>query len=636
MTILAKLQHLYLLKKDTKFNYSENSDAQEAFKCLREKLVSAPILAFPDFSKRMILQCDASNYSVGFVLSQIQNGSERVIAYGSKMLTDAQKKYPSVEKEALAIVYGVEHYRPFLYGLCFEIVTDCQPLKWLMTRKNLNPRLMRWALMLQSYNFIITHRPGKKNSNADSLSRLISNVENLPPTIDNSNFLVKHQRKDPFLMSIITYLHKEELPKNYSSTFKTIAQNCFLENNILHYKREKVGSKKQHLVFIPKSLRTDVCEAYHNDPLSGHFGFGRTFQKIQSKYFWVDMKKHIKNWCQACTECTILKTPNKRPRAPLVPIPVNFPWEKVHVDVAGPLNETDSGNTHFIEFIDSFTKYNECVAISDTSAANVARIFYNEIVCRHSCPNYLISDQGANFLSKLVKEVTKILNVTKLQSVAWNPKCNGQVEKQHRTLKQTLRFYASTHRNWDSFIPSALFAYRTGVHAATGYSPFFLNYGRDCRLPLDTVLTYPVSKYTDYRDFTQDLVLKLRNAWNITYDNIRKSKERYKEIYDRTAVDVNYQPGDKVFIYQQNVNKSSSRTFAIDYKGPMRVVQVELPNLYVKTIPDNDKPPKKVHADNVRMCHDLFLPWFTKTPPNLSNSADNVPANARYNLRPRN
>lgn len=158
-----------LLNKDKKFEW--NIQCQSAFETLKEKLISAPILAYPDTSKSFILTCDASDSAVGYVLGQIDDENrEYVICYGGKSLSTDQKKFNTTEKECLAVLEGIAAFRPYLVHSRFTVVTDHKALVWLQTAKHTG-RLERWALKLQEYNFQIVHRPGKSNLVADALSR---------------------------------------------------------------------------------------------------------------------------------------------------------------------------------------------------------------------------------------------------------------------------------------------------------------------------------------------------------------------------------------------------------------------------------------------------------------------------------
>ncbi|MGL4388093.1 MAG: reverse transcriptase domain-containing protein, partial [Brevinema sp.] len=160
-----------LLIKGTEFKWDK--EQQNAFEYLKEKLTTAPLLQYPNFNRQFTLTTDASNYAIGSVLSQTNDNSDLPVAYASRTLNNTEINYSTIEKELLAIVWSVEHFRPYLYGRKFRVITDHKPLKFLLnTKPPASSRLMRWRLKLEEYDFEIIYKEGKTNLNADSLSRI--------------------------------------------------------------------------------------------------------------------------------------------------------------------------------------------------------------------------------------------------------------------------------------------------------------------------------------------------------------------------------------------------------------------------------------------------------------------------------
>jgi hypothetical protein len=158
------------LKKDTKDEWEE--EQENAFQTLQQKLMSQPILQYPDSSKEFILTTDASNEGAGSILSQGEIGKDRPIVYASHSFNKAEKNYTTVEKKLSAIVWGIEYLRPYLYGRKFKVMSDHKPLTWIMSVKGTGSRLLRWRLQLEEYDYEIVYKPGLQNSNADALSRI--------------------------------------------------------------------------------------------------------------------------------------------------------------------------------------------------------------------------------------------------------------------------------------------------------------------------------------------------------------------------------------------------------------------------------------------------------------------------------
>lgn len=160
----------HLLQKDVPFLF--DAACKSAFTELKNALMSDPILRYPNFEEPFLLTTDASAFAIGAVLSQGPVNKDLPIAYASRTLCSAETKYSTIERELLAIVWAVKHFRPYLFGRKFTLITDHRPLTWLFSIKDPGSRLARWRLKLEEYNYKIEHKPGKINKNADALSRI--------------------------------------------------------------------------------------------------------------------------------------------------------------------------------------------------------------------------------------------------------------------------------------------------------------------------------------------------------------------------------------------------------------------------------------------------------------------------------
>ena len=203
------------------FTWSEED--HKAFETLRTCLVTPPILAFPNFNLEFLLFTDACDYGIGAVLSQLQDGKEVVIAYASRQLQKAEIKYPTVEKEALAIIFAIKQFRQYLLDEPFTVISDHRPLQWLQDQKDVNGRLGRWAIALSAVNYKIRYRPGRIHQNADCLSRLkVASIQ----TVDIPRLpeIVKQQRTDETCVMIRNYLLTGQLPTDCQHNFPTWAK----------------------------------------------------------------------------------------------------------------------------------------------------------------------------------------------------------------------------------------------------------------------------------------------------------------------------------------------------------------------------------------------------------------------------
>jgi transposase InsO family protein len=186
--------------------------------------------------------------------------------------------------------------------------------------------------------------------------------------------------------------------------------------------------------------------------------------------------------------------------------------------------------------IDHFSKWVEAVPIPDQSAPTIARAVVTKIFSRHGVPKMLLSDQGRNFTSDLVKEVCNLLGVTKLYTSPYNPKCNGQVDNFHKTLHSSLAYFLEgSGQDWEHYVDYVLWAYRSQPHSVTKFSPYYLLYGREMAGPNDKFLEAYIrkkNKTSDAQEAVKELAKKLKEAQKVAWDNIRKGKETQKKYHD--------------------------------------------------------------------------------------------------------
>jgi hypothetical protein len=361
-----------LLKKNAKFEWLGEQEALQ-------KLMSQPLLQYPDFSKEFILSTNASNEGIGAVLAQGQLEKELPIAYASRSLNMAERNYSTSEKELLVIVRSTKHFRPYLYGRKFKITTDHKPLMWIMNVKDPSSRLLRWRIKLEEYDYEIIYKKGALNTNANALSRV----------------------------NEITAEKETPLPPE-----------------------------------ISEELKKQILYEYHDAPLGGHRGMNRTIDAIKGKYSWKNMKREIEVYVRKCKSCQTNKTLGSQKRVPMeISTTASKPFEKCSLDIVGPLSETQKGNKYILTFQDELSKFFIATPIPRQDAETITKEFVEQVILKVGTPNKILTDQGSNFLSEIFKNTCKMLKIKKLQTTAYHPESNGGLERSHRVLKEYLRHY---------------------------------------------------------------------------------------------------------------------------------------------------------------------------------------------------
>ncbi|CAF0956113.1 unnamed protein product, partial [Brachionus calyciflorus] len=327
--------------------------------------------------KDILIACDKG---LGGVLCQEKDGVENVVHYISRVLQPAEKKWSGREKEALGILWSCETFRPFIIGTSFIVETDHESLKWLMNAKS-PARLVRWALRLSEFDFEIRYKRGSKNTNADGLSRLADQNEELQPV--SEGFLA------------ISEIGKTQHGRR---TKERSSDNRFLTLN------------EKNLLLVPQHLIQIILEHYHCEELT-HVGRDKLFTLIKAKFYWGGMYEDVRRYVQACIKCNMFKKPQPTNQGLLQPIRSSYPFEIVGMDIVGPLRRTSRGFRYILVIVDYFTNWVEACALKSLEAAEVVERFYQSIITRHGCSNKIITDQGTQFTSDLFKKLCSKLKI---------------------------------------------------------------------------------------------------------------------------------------------------------------------------------------------------------------------------------
>jgi hypothetical protein len=244
------------------------------------------------------------------------------------------------------------------------------------------------------------------------------------------------------------------------------------------------------------------------------------------------------------------------------------------VDIVGPLPKTKSENTHILVFTEYLTKWVEAFPISTTDTPTIAKIFVEEIICRHGAPKRLLSDRGTNFMSQFLSNVCNILGTERNFTTAYHPQTDGLTERFNKTLADMISMYVSTdNRDWDECLPYILFAYRTSMQESTLEKPFYLLYGREPRLPIDVSFQPQDTNPPDPEDFRTKLISRIEKTRKIARENILRAQEKQRKQYVRKGKSRFFEVGSQVWIFTPIVKKGTARKFAHQWFGPYRIIK---------------------------------------------------------------
>uniref|UniRef100_A0A3P9MR97 Gypsy retrotransposon integrase-like protein 1 n=1 Tax=Oryzias latipes TaxID=8090 RepID=A0A3P9MR97_ORYLA len=572
---------------------------QSVLEQLIDCLTTPPVLGFPDFSQPFILHTDASNKGLGAVLYQRQDGKLRVIAYGSRTLTAAEKNYHlhSGKLEFLALKWAVtEKFRDYLYyAPSFTVYSDNNPLTYVLSTAKLNATGCRWVAELADFHFTVKYRPGKENIDADSLSRMpldmevfmeecsqemlydvigatteavknqdicsavwsmgLSSTTTTPTdksitqlTIDQIN---ADQRKDQIIGVIIH--HKLAGQKPTSSQLKGLSPKvtCLLrewdklhidETGVLY--RETLNRKQ---LVLPEKHKNKVLQELHNE--MGHQGVDRTTSLVRDRFYWPHMQKDIEDYVMRKCVCLKQKKPQHETKAPITNIVTTHPFELVSLDFLH-LDKCSGGYEYILIIIDHFTRFAQAYATTSKSGKTAADKLFNDYALRFGFPTRIHHDQGGEFENQLFSQLNKYCGVTGSRTTPYHPQGNGQVERFNRTLLQMLRTLTDKQKsNWKESLNKLIFAYNCTRSEVTGFSPFYLLYGRSPRLPIDALFGLnPKQGDSDRHCYVKKWKQGMEEACEIARDSAQKAASKSKRNYKSNIKIPTLRPGDRVLI----------------------------------------------------------------------------------------
>ncbi|MBW0543452.1 hypothetical protein O181_083167, partial [Austropuccinia psidii MF-1] len=539
---------------------------EDAFRIMKEKLTSAPVLACPDFDREFTLHCDASTLGLGAILTQEFDDGEKVIAYASRSLSKPERNYSVTELECLCVLWAIERFRCYIDGYRFTVMTDHSSLKWLDNLRDPVGRLGRWAVRLQQYDYKIVHRKGKENEAPDALSRapVVEDAMQDVPIVDLIS--ITEDIGDQWYVKMMCLIR--ENPAAYP--LWRLEKNQLYKKIFNGFRAEAVWVK-----VVPKELRTKVYEECHDSPLSGHFGFFKTFNRVRQRYYWPKMREDIMGYIEKCHTCLQFR-PN--PGLPAGKMGkqrvVTAPMQVIASDLI-VLTKSSSGYTHVVVSTCLFSKYVWVRPLRSATSAAVARHLEEDIFLKYGVPQKLICDNGSEFIGKSVKDLSENYKVEICHSFKYHPQANP-TERYNRTLKNMIsKYLGDNQRSWEKNLQKHVKAINTAVHEVTLRTPHFLMFGKefvDCGNNWDEDLNLNEAQPPSFEDMKKNMSEIQEDVQN----KINVSFERNALRYNLRRREVEFNIGQTV--YRRNYVKSNTaahfnKKLAPKYLGPYKITK---------------------------------------------------------------
>ncbi|GAA5938005.1 hypothetical protein JCM1841_002915 [Sporobolomyces salmonicolor] len=634
-------------KKRTAIEWTQG--CQHAFDSVKEALARTALLHHPKPFHPFVIDCDASGQNVGAILQQDVDISFdrhqsfdlskyaktlkplhlRPVAYESRRLSPTEQRYPAQECELLAIVHALKHWRGYIEGSPVLVIGANETLKYFRSQRHPSRRLARFIDDIKHFDAVIVYRPGKHQLAADALSRrgdlpepdedatpLLANpIDDIPTSPDGDNSI-----GDEY-----TTLRKweDELRKGKGSELtKEVERRGF---SLVEEKLVKKGEGGRQLeVATSYEAAKDVAHKTHLD--LGHLGPGPTARAITERYWFPRIGATVDNTLSTCAACQFLDREQPGPQ-PLHPLPAVGAFSLWSLDFVGPLPRTKNGNEYLITAIDHGTNWPIAspIKVADEQAALTMLKF---IVQERGTPTHVLTDNGLQFVGTKFSSALRRLKIKQLRTTPYHPETNGRVERFHKTLIDSVAKYCAPDRQdeWDEHVSDALLAIRANRNDALGYSPFYLNFGRDPVLPSQSIrqtVTVPPTD-NEVRQYQQHAADRLRNLEPLrrsAADRTHDIRTRRAEKRDVTYAEQGIVIGDIVLRWnerrQSKLQPRWDGPFLVRSLAPNGTVHLETPSGHVLHNLINVSKLKPYRPDS-----DIQGLWYA--PPNLLKRNDDA------------
>ena len=661
---------------------------QRAVEALVDRLSTGPILRLPE-DEPYLVYTDASDVAIGACLMQRDNVSRKPmpIAYFSRTLQGAERRYAAFDRELLAVLHAIEHFRPHLESRSDTVVfTDHKPLVEAIKAKDLstNDRHARWITRITSFRVTVAYVPGEENRVADFLSRPPDTyvrlappgpppapAEQRDPHLDvvfllpavsqpaRQNVLSEPSETDLSLMFRAATAHCEfyraalaargskvpnasELNKQFFGVRFNELKVCPTTGFLFRLKPEREGLQhRQYIVPDDRDLRQRILTEMHTTAFTGgHLGRDKLFQRIAQTFWWPTMHADAADFVKSCSVCQAVKPSNRATPGLLKPIPIpDRPMQCITMDFVGPLPRTPRQHEYVLTVVDRMSKFMLLLPLRDITVESTVRALQRHYVAIWGLPANIVTDRGPQFMTNLWKTLWQALGTSLSFTAPYHPQADGQSERMNRTWKDMLRAFADREARgtWDLLLPSIQHAFNSSVHAGSKTSPFEVLFGYASRVP--ATIGFPQPTETVYLH-AMEVYRKQAHRFLADYQKAMKASA------DRHRRDVKYQVGDRVLVDATKQHLTDARgnpRHKLDgmWWGPYTVTEVwdRNPNaVRVDFDPTTTKAKHSVinvshlrpfHGSHDREVDDAFSRLLTRSMAEASGHASNDLANHR-------
>jgi hypothetical protein len=573
-----------LLSDSLKFNWTDKQ--QQSFDKLKQLLAEATTLRPSNSDLPFIIHTDASNVAIGASLEQrIDDKLSPVpICFMSSKLNTHEINYPTHEKEQLAIVRALQHFRPYIEGCKIILYTDNKSLEYLKSQKSMSQRQIRWLLEIERHNLIIKYIKGNKNTVADALSRRPDYL------INSTTLMLKHND----LYADIIQAQK------YDELCNQIKKNDHSNNkNRLKLHDENGVIMQATRIYVPNQRRiiTEILQQFHD--LRCHIGTDKTTHSIKLQYYWKNMDDDIQKYIKECVKCMQIKPILTKTQGLLQSHKIpNRPWQVISIDFVTGLPLSHNSNDCIAVIVDVFSKMTHILPMrTNYSTEQFAELFNREVIRHHLFPETIISDRDKYFTSKFWESLMKMTGTNLIRSSAYHPQTDGLTEKTNQTIENMLRSIVNDKNDdWERKLTWVEITINNTINASTQYTPYQLNLTYRPQLPYEH--TYNESTLSDNAMKTHNHIVETLEKCK---QNLNKAQQQQQLHANKKRIHIEFNVGDKVMLSTKNLKMQLGvRKLSARYYGPFTIIAKNNEVNYKLDLPPRWKVHNNIHVDRLK------------------------------------
>jgi transposase InsO family protein len=614
-----------LLKKDRKFEWTK--ECQDSFDELKKRFTEEPVILMPDHTKPFQIECDASKYASGAVLTQLDsNGDRHPCAFISKTFSPTERNYEIYDRELLALIRALEEWRHYIQGSAHTttVYSDHKNLTFYREARKLNRRQARWSLYLSEFDVKLVHMAGNKMIQSDALSRRPDFV----PDEDTDNEDIVMLPENLFINLLDLDLQKriancDNLDKDATDALAFILQDnpMMLRNDLDDWRVEDVDGKKilfyrgRNYIPMDTELRRDITRMFHDHETAGHPGELETFNAIRQHYWWPGLRTFVKNYVRGCGPCQQFKidrSPSKPSFYPTEGSTSTRPFAYCSMDFITDLPLADGFDSILVVVDQGLTKGVILLACQKTiTAEETAKLLLENLYKRFGLPDKIISDRGPQFASKAFVELLKLLGIKSALSTAYHPQTDGTTERVNQEIEAYLSIYCTSHpEEWPRALHTMEFTHNNRRHADRQKTPFELMFGDS---PIAIPHSFENTKYPSIEDKMKTMIKNREEALAAHELARTRIAERRKTTF------IPFRLGDKVWLDTRNLKTNHHKKMAPRREGPFEITEVIGPVTYRLKLPQAWKVHNVFHATLLRQYREteVYGTNFPRPPPEL-------------------